>query len=337
MSRRALILAVVFLATAAIMAGVTIAAPLSGSKEESAVVAAGHAYDVGNYSSAVNLLQAATAQDPRNAELYWLLTKNYYELQQYGAAVASAERAVALDPQNSVYHEWLGRAYGEKAEHSGWTSAISLAKKTHKEFETAVQLDPKNFPARQALIEFYCSAPGIVGGGEDKARPHIEQLAAMDASEGHYAIGNCRRQKKEFAAADSEFAKALDSSPKSLDLIYDIGDYALRPGQSALLPAVVDAGEKINHADPRGKFYRAVALIIKNEKPTDAERLLQEYLKTAPLRSTYPHPAVAHVWLGRLYENENKLDAAAGEYQSALKLNPNDQSAQERLKRVRKS
>jgi len=77
-------------------------------------------------------------------------------------------------------------------------SALSLAKKARKEFERAVELDEKNFSAYQALIEFDCSAPGIAGGGEDKARPEIAKLAALDPAEGHYAQGNCRRQKKDF-------------------------------------------------------------------------------------------------------------------------------------------
>ena len=52
-----------------------------------------------------------------------------------------------------------------------------------------------------------------LGGGEEKAAPHIKELAAMDAREGHYAAGNCRRQKKDFAAAEAEFDKALESRP----------------------------------------------------------------------------------------------------------------------------
>ena len=110
-------------------------------------------------------------------------------------------------------------------------------KKTRKEFETAVRLDEKNFSARQALIEYDCSAPGIAGGGEDKAIPQIARLAELDAAEGHYAAGNCRRQKKDFAAADAEFTKSLDSHPKSADLIYDIGDYAMKHSQPDRLVA----------------------------------------------------------------------------------------------------
>ena len=48
-----------------------------------------------------------------------MLTKSFLELGERDAAIASAERAVAIDPQNSVYHEWLGKAYGEKADAFG--------------------------------------------------------------------------------------------------------------------------------------------------------------------------------------------------------------------------
>src|SRR5437868_1612299 len=163
------------------------------------------AYAASEYGKAVEYLRQAATNDPRNAEIQLLLAKTYYESEQRDAAIESAERAVTLDPQNSVYHEWLGRVYGDKADHSSMFSALSLAKKAHREFEKAVELDERNFSARQALIEFDCSAPGIAGGGEDKARPHIDKIAAMDAAEGHYAAGNCRRQKKDFAAAEEEF------------------------------------------------------------------------------------------------------------------------------------
>src|SRR5271167_409664 len=241
------------------------AAPAS-IKQDDSLEAGRRAYESSEYPKAVQILQAMAAKEPQNAEIQLLLAKSYYELQEHDAAIASAENAVALDPRNSVYHEWLGRAYGDKAEHAGMFSAMSLAKKTHKEFEEAVQLDERNFSAQQALIEFDCSAPGMVGGGEDKARPLIERLSALDAAEGHYAAGNCRRQKKDFTSADSEFTKALASKPKSSDLIYDIGDYAVKRSQPERLIAVAEAGERLAPADPRGDFYRGVALVMKKEK-----------------------------------------------------------------------
>jgi tetratricopeptide (TPR) repeat protein len=306
-------------------------------KGEAGLEAGRRAYEASDYAKAVLALQAAAATEPKNGDVQLLLAKSYLELQQHDAAINSAERAVAIDPRNSIYHEWLGRAYGDKADHAGWFSAISLAKKTRKEFETAVQLDGNNYSARQALIEFDCSAPGLVGGGEEKALPQIKQLAEMDAAEGHYAAGNCRRQKKDFAVTDEEFGKALESHPKSAELIYDIGDYAVKHSQPERLLAVADAGERVAPGDPRGKFYRGVALVLKKENPEEAERLLREYAKKAPKRSGYPRAAVAHAWLGRLFEDQNNMEQAAKEFESALNLDPKNKMAQDALKRLRKS
>jgi tetratricopeptide (TPR) repeat protein len=294
------------------------------------------AYEASDYEKAVQILEGAAVKNPNDGEIQLWLAKSHFELRQYDAAIANSEKAVAIAPDNSLYHEWLGRSYGEKASKASWFSALSLAKKAQGEFETAIKLDTKNYSAFQALIEFDCAAPGIAGGGEDKAQPKIAQLAAMDAGEGHYAAGNCRRQKKDFSAAEVEFDKAL-ASAKSADLIFDIGDYSLRRSQAVRLMAVAEAGQKASPSDVRAKFYRAAALVVKKEKPEEAEKLLREYLKTAPTRTAYPRPTVAHEWLGRLFENENNHDAALREYETSVQLDPKNKTAQEALKRLRKS
>ena len=306
-------------------------------KQSEAFETGRRAYENGDYGKAVLELQAAAAKEPQNGEIQLLLTKCYLELQERDAAITSAEKAVAIDPKSSVFHEWLGRAYGEKADHASMFTAPGLARKTHREFEIAVQLDEKNFAARQAQIEFDCAAPGLVGGGEEKAKPEIEKLETMDAAEWHYALGNCRRQKKDFADADAEFQLVLESHPKSAELIFDIGDYAVKRSQAERLMEVADLGTKVAAADPRGMYYRAVGLILKNEKQEEAERLLREYLRKAPKRSGYPRYAIVHEWLGRLYENKREKESAVKEYQAALQLDPKNKSARESLKRVEKN
>jgi len=294
------------------------------------------AYEASDYNKAVQILQDAAGKNPRDAEIHLLLAKSQFELRHYDAAANSVEKAIALAPDNSVYHEWLGRSLGEKASHASWLSALALAKKAQQEFETSIKLDSHNFSAYQALIEYDCAAPGIAGGGEEKAQPKIAELAAMDAGEGHYAAGNCRRQKKDYAAADAEFDKALLTAT-SPNLIYDIGDYAAKRGHPDRLMAVADAGQKRAPRDVREKFYRAAALILKKEKPEEADRLLRGYLKTAPVRTSYPHPAAVHEWLGKLAETKNDRDAARREYETSLQLDPKNKSVQDALKRLGKS
>jgi len=312
-------------------------APATTNVERDDKLKAAHeAYEASDYAKAAQLLQAAAAQNPRDSEIQLFLAKTYYESQQHDAAIASAERAVALDPRNSLYHEWLGKVYGEKAGHAAMFSALSLAKKTRKEFAKAVELNERNFSAYQALIEFDCSAPGIAGGGEDKARPEIARLAELDSAEGHYAEGNCRRQKKDFAAAETEFKKALELHPKSVELIYDIGDHAMKHDEPDILVMVAEQGAQLAPSDPRALFYSAVASIIKNERVDESESLLREYLRRAPLRSTFPPPWRVHEWLGRLYEHQQKFQAATEEYQASLKLDPKNKYAREALKRLKK-
>jgi tetratricopeptide (TPR) repeat protein len=294
------------------------------------------AFEKGEYAKAIELLKAAESKDPQNGDVQLLLTRSYLELDQYDAAVSSGEKAVAINPKNSEYHQWLGEAYGAKASHVSMFSAYPLARKTQKEFETAMQLDEKNFDAAQDLVEYDCTAPGVVGGGEDKAQPIIQKLMALDPAQGHYAAGNCKAAKKDYATADAEFAKALESKPKSAGLIYNIGDYFSQRGQADKLIMVADLGEATAPADPRAEFYRAQALILKSENLPDAEKLLREYLRVAPVRSNYPKPWQAHYWLGQLFEKQKNLTSARSEYEAALKLNAKYKAAQEALKKLGK-
>jgi tetratricopeptide (TPR) repeat protein len=302
--------------------------------EESPLEQAKGAFEKGEYTRAIEILKSAAVSGPNNGDVYVLLARSHLQLNQYDAAVNNAEKAVAINPKKSDYHRWLGEAYGAKADHASMLSAYSLARKTQKEFDAAVQLDPHNFDAQQDLIQYDCTAPGMVGGGEEKAQPLIQKLMSMDAAEGHYAAGICRAQKKDYPAADVEFAKALESKPKTANRIYDIGDYFVQRKNAEKLLAVAAAGEELAPQNPRGKFYQGVALILQGQKPAEAEKLLRDYLQMAPMNSDYPRPWAAHYWLGRLQESQKNLAGARSEYQAALKLNGKYKPAQEALKQL---
>ena len=293
------------------------------------------AFAAGDYPKAIEILNREAAVSPRDAAVQYLLARCYFESEEFDRGIAPAEAAVSLEPKNSPYHELLGRVYGEKADRSGWLSALSLAKKARKEFETAVRLDEHNFSAMQALIEFDCSAPSMASGGEDKARPEIEKLTTLDAAEGRYAAGNCRRQKKDFAAADSEFRKSLALHPRSADLIYDIGDFYMKRGQPDGLRIALAEGERVAPAgDPRGNFYRAVISTLEKKDPAGATKMLREFLANVPKRNEYPSKAMAHYWLGRIQQNQNDEASAKREYQEALNLEPKNRLANEALKHL---
>ena len=304
------------------------------SAQDGGLAAAKTAFDRGEFNKVVSILGPEVSKNSNNGDIYLLLTKAYLELNQDDAAIKSAEKAVSLNPKNSEYHDWLGQAYGEKASHASMFSAYPLARKTQKEFETAVSLDEHNFPATQNLIEYDCTAPSIVGGGEDKAKPYIERLMSMDQSQGHYAQGNCLLQKKDNTGATTEYLKAVESKPISMDLVNDIAIYFMNQGDGDHVLAAASALEAIVPVDPRVKFYQAVGWILKNEKPKDAESALRDYLQGPPHNSDYPSPAAAHFWIGKSYQGQKNTRGARTEYETALKLDPRYKNAQDALKKL---
>ena len=107
-----------------------------------------------------------------------------YDAAQYQAALAKIEQAVALAPDNSSYHHLLGKCYGRLAEQSNPLTAFSLAKKTRKSLERAVELDRNNINALKDLMQYYRQAPGFLGGSQKKADKIQEILDASDIAPG---------------------------------------------------------------------------------------------------------------------------------------------------------
>src|SRR5437667_5672187 len=133
----------------------------------------------GHVDESIAVLQKIIADSPNDAGSWNLLCRAYYSFGSWDPGISACEKAVALEPNNSMYHLWLGRTYGEKADNSNVFSAASLAKKARVEFETAVKLNPENVEARSDLSEFYVEAPGMMGGGTDKAEAQAQALEKL--------------------------------------------------------------------------------------------------------------------------------------------------------------
>ena len=291
-------------------------------------------YNAGQYNAAVDALTAAIAKSPDDAPLHFLLGQSYYQVRDFTRAIASLERAVQLAPKQSEYHDWLGKSYGRKAEESVLFSAMTWARKTHKEFEVAVQLDPSNFEAQRDLIRFEMNAPGMVGGGDDKALKHIADLEKIDALQGQLAHGEFFATKKKMGDADAVFAKIIESNSDRIGVYFEAADYYRDRQNGEKMGAAITAAERIDPNDRRLKFYKGILLVIDGKNPSEAESLLKSYLATAPNSSDLPPHATALEWLGKLYESEGKFSEAAEEYRKSLDLDPHDKAVGDALKRV---
>jgi tetratricopeptide (TPR) repeat protein len=291
-------------------------------------------YNSGRYNRVVDAVASAVAKSPDDASLHFLLGQSYYQLREFSRSTASLERAVQLAPNQSDYHDWLGKSYGRKAEESVLFSAMSWARKTHKEFETAVQLDPNNFEAQRDLIRFEMNAPGLVGGGDDKAQKHIEDLEKIDALQGQLARGEYFVTKKRMGEADGVFAKILESNSDRIGVYFEVADYYRDRANGEKMGQAVAAAEKIDPNDRRMKFYKGILFVVKGKNPIEAELMLKSYISTVPNHSDLPPHSTAREWLGKLFESQGKFSEAAEEYRRSLDLDPHNKAVQEALKRV---
>lgn len=291
-------------------------------------------YNSGRYNRAVDAMTGAIAKSPDDAPLHFLLGQCYYQLRDFSRAIVNLERAIQLAPKQSEYHDWLGKAYGRKAEESVFFNALNWARKTHKEFDVAVELDPSNFEAQRDLIRFEMNAPGIVGGGDEKAVKHIDALEKIDSLEGQLARGEFFETKKRWGDADAVFQKILDSNSDRIGVYFEAADYYRDRQNAEKMGEAISAAERIDPNDRRLKFYQGILLVLKSKNGNEAEMLLKSYLATVPNHSDLPPHATAMEWLGRLYESQGKYSEAAEEYRASLNLDPHNKEVEDALRRV---
>jgi tetratricopeptide (TPR) repeat protein len=312
----------------AVLAALWLASSLVRSAETSAkeVLAAGHVDEV------IQALQQQIAHSPGDAEAYNLLCRAYFMLDEWDRGISACERAVKLEPRNSSYHLWLGRVYGEKADRTSFFSAAGMAKKVRMEFERAVELDSESWEARTDLAEFYLEAPGIVGGGKDKARAQAQVLTALNPAMAHWVMGRITEKNKDDATAEREYRAAIDASDGgahawlNLALFYrnthrfDEMEQALR----TMLTRPIDR--------PEALMDGASVLLRTGRDYALGVRLLRRYLSSPPAEAAPVFKV--HYLMGQLLEKQGDRQAAAEEYRAALALAHNFTRAQEALKRV---
>jgi tetratricopeptide (TPR) repeat protein len=311
-----------------LLAVLTVASALAGADDNApALLASGHVDD------AIAALHGQISASPNDALAHNLLCRAYFTLGDWDRGISDCEKAVSLAPENSQFHLWLGRIYGEKADKSGIFAAASLAKRVLRELEAAVHLNPSSVDARTDLAEFYVEAPGIVGGGREKAQQQAATLAQLDPARAHWVTARIAEKKKDFAAAEREYQNAVEASHGSasgwlnLGLFYrhrerfDEMESALEHVRAAPLDrpdALVDAAEILIHSE---------------RNLHEAAQLLRSYLNLSSQVEQAPAFKV-HYLLGTAVEKMGDKQNAAAEYRAALDLAREFRPAQEALRRV---
>jgi tetratricopeptide (TPR) repeat protein len=286
----------------------------------------------GRADDAIQALEQQVKQSPTDAESYNLLCRAYFMIEEWDRGIAACERARSLDPRKSLYHLWLGRIYGEKASRAGISfSSLGLAKKVRTSFERAVELDPKSWEARTDLAEFYFEAPGIVGGGKDKARQQADALLRLNPGMAHWVLARIASKEKNPDEAEREYRAAIITSHSGTRAWLDLAIFLRHANRLDEMDQALHTMESSPVDRPESLMDGAHLLLQTGRDYPMAVRLCRRYLE-APVEEG---PAFkAHDYLGQLLEKLGDRRAAAEEFRAALALSHNYARAQEGLKRV---
>ncbi len=234
-------------------------------------------YQHTDYAASLRLVQTVKPPTP---EAYFLIGRNYFGLGQFKQATENFQKATSLDPKNSDYALWLGRTWGRRAEAASPITAPVAAGRARTCFELAVKLDPRNQEAVNDLFDYYLNAPGMLGGGLDKAAAVAKHIAELDEAEGHFAQAQLADRRKQYDAAEQQLRRAMAAAPRQVGRVIDLARYLAKRGRVQESDAVFAQAEKIEPRSPKLMYSRARTYVETKRNLEQAKKLLEQYLQS---------------------------------------------------------
>ncbi len=230
-----------------------------------------------SYEESLALLDKHSADPAVN----FLLGRDYFMTGEFRKASDCLEAAVAGSPNNSEYLDWLGRAYGKRAELSNPLLAVGLASKARQAFEKSVQADAGNKDALDDLFDYYLEAPGFLGGGYDKAAGVAEKISAIDPGEGFYDKFKLDQKRKEFGTAERHLRQAVAVAPHSAEHLIALAKFLANQGRIGESDAVFAKAQEVVPDVPKVWFAQADILVKQKRNLPQAKALLTKYVNSS--------------------------------------------------------
>jgi tetratricopeptide (TPR) repeat protein len=241
-------------------------------------------YNRTEYEEALEILKRVPGKEAR---VYLLMGQCQYMQGELKKASETLQKAAEMDPANSDSWLWLGRAYGRRAETSSFITAPSYATKARGYFEKAVQVNPRNSEAISDLFEYYLEAPGMLGGGLDKAAELAKRIGQNDPAEYHWAQSRLAEKRKEYRTAEEQLRRAVELAPRQAGRLIDLAKFLAKNGRYQESDAAFQQARQIDPNAPKLLFAEASAYIRAGRNLDVARELLRRYL-ASPLTPDDP-------------------------------------------------
>jgi tetratricopeptide (TPR) repeat protein len=136
-------------------------------------------FNEARYAQATPIFEAAKKEVSTKNDALYYLGRIAFQEGDADKAKGYLEESVAIEPNTSDEYYWLGAVYGVLAQNANIFKQASYASSAHKYFQLAVDTDPKKVEAQRGLFDFYIIAPGIMGGGVDKAEKTLNDIRLL--------------------------------------------------------------------------------------------------------------------------------------------------------------
>lgn len=286
-----------------------------------------------HYEEAGALLAPFAEFAHNNPALLFLIGRSELGLGEDSRATARFERARQLQPDDSEIHRWLGRSYASEARNGNPVLWLLLGGKILRCFERAVEVDPSNTAARMDLVKFYVVAPGLFGGGFDKARREAEQIARYDRTVAHFARGYIQYSLGQFGSAEKELKSAVALDPKNKDYYSWLGFLYLERQQYDKAFQTFETLLEVDPGDADAQYELGRTAAFSGSRLEQGEIALHTYLRRSP-KPWSPSHAEAHLHLGVIYEKSGRKALAIREFAEAARARPELREASMALKRL---
>lgn len=245
------------------------------------------------FAAAQAELRAQLARAPNDDAAMDCMGRLRIEQGDAGDAVDWLDKALAINGRSAAHHLGLANALRAQAPAASAFRMPFMAKRMKSEYEQAIALDGSLLDAHQGLFVFLVNAPGVMGGGINKAREEAAAISKLSPMRGHLDYGTLADHDKDYAGAERQFLAAIAAAP----------DNAIPYNAT-------------------GAFYR------RRERWSDAIAMYDQALKAKP---EPPSAANAHYGLGMVHQSNGRRDQARAEFQAALAINPTHDEANKAL------
>ncbi|MGY6554196.1 MAG: tetratricopeptide repeat protein [Wenzhouxiangella sp.] len=206
---------------------------------------------------------------------------------------------------------------------------MRLAREIRDSLLRAVELDPESIPARLGLIMFYLNAPRLVGGGADRAEPHLDFVQARSPMDYFDVQGAAAMGRGEMAIAVDWFQRATEADPDRRPRFQQalaLASLEQHDAARTLLQTILESFPQ--HS---GAWYQLGRISVLDESELEAGlAALQRFLEL-PVWPMNPSTAAAWWRIGQLHQLRGDVDPARAAFRQALAENPEFEPASEAL------